>query len=62
VVVVGSGDKIVESGFAFENEQRSPSEVMREPADGFAVENPAYDGTPVELLDAVVTDEGRVEY
>ncbi|WP_227134391.1 translation initiation factor eIF-2B [Halorubellus salinus] len=58
VVVVGSDAKIIEDGFVFENEFRSPSEVMREPAEGFSVENPAYDATPVDLLDAVITDEG----
>jgi len=62
VTVVGNGAKVIESGFAFENEIRSPSEVMREPAEGFAVENPAYDATPTRLLDSVVTDEGTVEY
>ncbi|WP_254545058.1 translation initiation factor eIF-2B [Halomarina pelagica] len=56
VTVVGSRAKIIESGFAFENEYRSPSEVMREPAEGFAIENPAYDETPVRLVDGVVTD------
>jgi translation initiation factor eIF-2B subunit delta len=58
MTVVGSGAKIIEGGFAFENEIRSPSEVMREPAEGFSVENPAYDATPTTLLDTVVTDEG----
>lgn len=58
-VVVGSSAKIVDGGFVFENEFRSPSEVMREPAEGFAVENPAYDATPVSLLGPVITDEGR---
>ena len=58
VVVVGSDAKVIEDGFVFENEFRSPSEVMREPAEGFSVENPAYDATPVDLLDAVITDEG----
>ena len=62
VYVVGSGTKVIEEGFVFENEHRSPSEVMREPAEGFTVENPAYDATPVELLEAVVTDEGIVEF
>jgi translation initiation factor eIF-2B subunit delta len=60
--VVGSGAKIIEGGFAFENEIRSPSEVMREPAEGFAVENPAYDATPTRLLDTVVTDDGVQEF
>jgi translation initiation factor eIF-2B subunit delta len=60
--VVGAESKIVHQGFAFENEERSVSEVMREPADGFTVENPAYDATPVRLVDAVVTDDGVHEY
>jgi translation initiation factor eIF-2B subunit delta len=58
VTVVGSGAKVIEDGFVFENEVRSPSEVMREPAEGFAIENPAYDATPTRLIDRVVTDEG----
>ena len=62
MTVVGSGAKIIEGGFAFENEIRSPSEVMREPAEGFTVENPAYDATPTRLLDTVVTDEGVREF
>ncbi|MEF8883658.1 MAG: translation initiation factor eIF-2B [Haloarculaceae archaeon] len=62
VVVVGAESKIVGGGFAFENEERSVSEVIREPADGFAVENPAYDATPMRLVDRVVTDAGVREY
>ena len=58
VWVVGSSAKLVSSGFVFENEFRSGSEVLREPPEGFDVLNPAYDATPVRLLDAVVTDEG----
>jgi len=58
VTTVGSAAKLVEGGFAFENEHRAVSEVMREPAEGFTVENPAYDATPTRLLDSVVTDEG----
>ncbi|MFB6125948.1 MAG: translation initiation factor eIF-2B [Halolamina sp.] len=61
VTVVGSGAKIIDD-FRFENEFRSPSEVMLEPIDGVEKENPAYDATPVDLLDAVVTDQGRREY
>jgi translation initiation factor eIF-2B subunit delta len=61
VVVVGSASKIIENGFVFENEFRSPSEVMREPSEGFTIENPAYDETPTDLLDSVVTDDGRRE-
>jgi len=62
VTAVGSAAKLVEGGFAFENEFRSPSEVMREPAEGFTIENPAYDATPTRLLDSVVTDEGLTEW
>ncbi len=60
VTVVGSAAKLIEEGFVFENEFRSASEVMREPAEGFAVENPSYDATPADLLDRVVTDEGVI--
>ncbi|WP_440769206.1 translation initiation factor eIF-2B [Natronorubrum sp. DTA28] len=62
VTVLGSASKIVSEGFVFENEFRTGSEVMPEPAEGFAVENPNYDATPVALLDSVVTDEGRREF
>ncbi|PSQ53469.1 initiation factor 2B [Halobacteriales archaeon SW_8_65_20] len=59
VTVVGSSAKIIDDGgFAFENEHRSTTEVMREPAEGFAVVNPAYDATPLRLVDTVVTDTG----
>jgi translation initiation factor 2B subunit (eIF-2B alpha/beta/delta family) len=58
VSVFGASAKIIDEGFAFENEFRSPSEVMREPAEGFDVANPAYDATPKHLLDSIVTDEG----
>ena len=58
VTVIGSGAKIIDDGFVFENEFRSGSEVMREPAEGFHLENPAYDATPTRLLDSVITDEG----
>ena len=62
MTVVGSGAKIIEEGFVFENEFRSGSEVMREPPEGFDIENPSYDATPVDLLDVVVTDTGRREF
>jgi translation initiation factor 2B subunit (eIF-2B alpha/beta/delta family) len=58
VTTVGSAAKLVDTGFAFENEHRAPSEVMLEPAEGFEIDNPAYDATPVRLLDTVVTEEG----
>jgi translation initiation factor 2B subunit (eIF-2B alpha/beta/delta family) len=58
VSVFGASAKLIDEGFAFENDFRSPSEVMREPAEGFAIENPAYDATPTHLLENVVTDDG----
>ena len=58
VSVFGSSAKIIEEGFAFENDLRSTSEVMREPAEGFRIENPAYDATPTHLLENVVTNDG----
>lgn len=58
LTVVGSSSKVIdEGGFQFENESRSPAEVMLEPAEGFTIENPAYDGTPMHLVSEVVTDE-----
>ncbi|WP_435129606.1 translation initiation factor eIF-2B [Halobaculum sp. D14] len=61
VVVVGSGAKVIEDGFQFENEFRAPSEVLLEPTEGIDVENPAYDATPMRLVDEVITDDGRAE-
>jgi translation initiation factor eIF-2B subunit delta len=63
VTVVGASSKVIdEGGFQFENEFRSPVEVMREPAEGFEIGNPAYDATPTHLIDEVVTDRGVVTY
>ncbi|MFB6105885.1 MAG: translation initiation factor eIF-2B [Halobacteriaceae archaeon] len=58
VAVAGSSAKVVSGGFRFENDFRSWSEVIREPPEGFDVVNPAYDATPVRLLDRVVTEDG----
>ncbi len=58
VTTIGSAAKLVDTGFAFENEHRAASEVMLEPAEGFDTGNPAYDATPTRLLDSVVTDDG----
>jgi translation initiation factor eIF-2B subunit delta len=59
--VVGSSAKVIdEGGFQFENEFRPASEVMLEPAEGFDIENPAYDATPIHLVDSVITDEGTL--
>ena len=57
VTVVGSSTKVIDE-FRFENEFRAPSEVMREPVAGVEIENPAYDATPVELVETLITDEG----
>jgi translation initiation factor eIF-2B subunit delta len=58
VSVVGASEKRIEEGFIFENEFRSPAEVMREPAEGFSVSNPAYDATPTHLVENLVTENG----
>jgi len=57
MTVVGAEAKLADGAFAFENEFRSPAEVLREPTEEFAVANPAYDATPMRLLTSVVTDE-----
>ncbi|MFC4357135.1 translation initiation factor eIF-2B [Halobium salinum] len=62
VTVVGSGAKIITEGFVFENEDRPNYEVMLEPTEGVEIENPAYDATPVELIDQVLTDDGVREF
>ncbi len=62
VTVFGSASKLITDGFVFENEYRVESEVMREPTEGFAIENPAYDATPVSMLECVVTDDGVLEF
>ncbi|WP_436901140.1 translation initiation factor eIF-2B [Halovenus halobia] len=58
VDIIGSSAKLVEGGFSFQNEHRVASEVMREPAEGFEVGNPAYDATPTRLVNNIITDEG----
>jgi len=58
VTVVGSSSKLIDEGFVFEEEERPPSEIMLEPAEGFELENPTYDATPLDLVDEIVTDEG----
>ncbi len=58
VCVTGASTKVLDEGFVFENDFRAASEVLREPADGFAISNPAYDATPLGLVDQLVTDSG----
>ncbi len=60
-VTAGTEAKRREGRFRFENDFRSVGEVIREPPEGFAVENPAYDGTPMRLIDFVVTEDGVQE-
>jgi len=62
VTVVGSESKIIEDDFVFENEEREPAEIIREPVEGVEIENPAYDATPMHLVDEVVTDKGTHEF
>jgi translation initiation factor eIF-2B subunit delta len=62
VTVVGSGAKVITDGFVFEREDRPGYEVMLEPIQGVRIENPAYDATPVELIDEVLTDDGVREF
>jgi translation initiation factor eIF-2B subunit delta len=62
VTVAAASRKIVDEGFAFENDQRSPSEVLSEPAEGFTVENPGYDATPLRLVDTIVTESGFLSF
>lgn len=62
VTVVASSSKFIGSGFTFRNNFRSPSEVLREPADGFEVGNPAYDATPTRLVDTIVTEEAVMRF
>lgn len=57
MTAIGADSKFIEGAFAFENQLRPPSEVHREPADEFTVGNPAYDATPVSLLDSIITDK-----
>jgi translation initiation factor eIF-2B subunit delta len=59
VAVAGSSAKVVEEGFRFENDYRPDSEVIREPPEGFHVGNPAYDATPIRLVDALYTEAGH---
>ncbi|MFB6138364.1 MAG: translation initiation factor eIF-2B [Halobacteriaceae archaeon] len=61
VTACGSSMKVVAEPFEFEAEHRPVSEVIREPAEGFTVENPAYDATPTRLLAEVVTERGVEE-
>jgi len=60
-VTAGTEAKVRDGQFRFENDFRATSEVIREPPEGFAVNNPAYDATPMRLVDYVVTEDGVEE-
>ncbi|MFC4360534.1 translation initiation factor eIF-2B [Halobium salinum] len=62
VTVVGSAAKFIGSGFDFDNEFGPSPEVLLEPAEGFNVGNPEYDGTPTRLLETVVTEDSVIEF
>jgi len=62
VTVAAASAKFVGGGFEFENPERPHPEVIREPADGFAVANPGYDATPTEYIDSIVTENGVMEF
>lgn len=62
VTVVGAATKFIGSGFTFSNEFGPSPEVLLEPAEGFDVGNPRYDGTPTRLLDTVVTEDGVMSF
>ncbi|MFP4591647.1 MAG: translation initiation factor eIF-2B [Halobacteriales archaeon] len=57
---VGARTKVVDDAFVFEHEERSASEVSLEPLPDVAIDNPAYDATPVSLVTSVITDEGAL--
>lgn len=61
-VVAASSKFIGDSGFTFENADRPAFEVVREPPDGFDASNPGYDTTPTRLVDAVVTEDGVMQF
>lgn len=46
------------TGDAIPIEGRSPDEVLSQPIDGVTVTNPAFDVTPAELIDAIISERG----
>lgn len=51
-------DASLADGSGIPVEQRDPSEVLPKPIAGVDVWNPAFDVTPAELIEAIVTDKG----
>ncbi|SDN11882.1 translation initiation factor eIF-2B subunit delta [Halogranum gelatinilyticum] len=62
MTVIASSAKFIGSGFDFQNKFRPGSEVLLEPMEGFAVENPAYDATPIRLVETIVTEEAVMQF
>ena len=48
------------TGQTVEIEERSPREVLPEPLPGVEVRNPAFDATPPEYIDMIVTERGII--
>lgn len=57
---VGAATKVVDDAFVFSSDDRPASEVSLEPLESVTVENYSYDATPIDLVEAVITDEGRL--
>ncbi|BEP16750.1 ribose 1,5-bisphosphate isomerase [Pyrofollis japonicus] len=47
-------------GQLVEIEERSPTEVLEKPIPGLAIRNPAFDATPPEYIDMIVTERGII--
>ncbi|PSQ05425.1 initiation factor 2B [Halobacteriales archaeon QS_6_71_20] len=62
LTVVAASAKFVGGEFSFTNTDRAPSEVLREPADGFGAANPGYDATPLRLVDAIATEDDVIKF
>jgi len=48
------------TGEVVEIEERDPREVLDPPIEGIAVRNPAFDATPPEYIDAIITEIGII--
>lgn len=60
VAAVGSSSKIVDPSFEFEPEDGPKVAVFRERAEHFNVVNRPYDATPIDWLDSIITENGRL--
>jgi ribose 1,5-bisphosphate isomerase len=48
------------TGQPVEIEERDPSEVLAEPPPGVRIRNPAFDATPPEYIDMIITERGII--